>query len=161
MFTPKIINLKDRDADTVLAEIKQKLNAGDNDGINPLEVVYLPLYGSKSGKTTSELFDSALKLVPKFAKDDTQKQRKVRDLMILLVGSFLSNEEIIKILEANMVNLENNSAVRVLEDRGVMKVARNLLRRGRDVQEISEDTGLAVDKILELQNELKGELQTA
>jgi len=56
-FNPKIINLKERDADKVLAEIDKKLQVGDYNGINPLEIIYLPLYGSESGKTTAELLE--------------------------------------------------------------------------------------------------------
>jgi len=41
-FAPKIINLKDRDADKALAEINKKLEAGKHNEINELEVIYLP-----------------------------------------------------------------------------------------------------------------------
>ena len=68
IFTPKIINLKERDADKTLVEIDRKLKAGEN--INELEIIYLPLYDSKGGKTTSELLDIAIKLTPKVVKDD-------------------------------------------------------------------------------------------
>ena len=63
--------------------------------------------------------------------------------------------------------LENNRAVRVIEDRGrrqgilqgiqqgIERTAQNMLRRGRSIQEISEDTGLDVTRITELQNNLQ------
>ena len=152
-FKPKVINLKKRNADKVLAEIDIKLKAGDYSGINPLEVIYLPLYGSDSGKTTAELLDTAIKLAPQVTQDKP-KQQKLHDLMILLAGSFIDGEELNKILEANMINLENNSAVRVLEDRGRnrrdIEIAINMLRRGRSHQEISEDTGLSLERVTEL-----------
>jgi hypothetical protein len=158
-FKPKIINLKDRDADKVLAEIERKINAGEHDSINALEVIYLPLYGSISKKTTKDLLDIAIKLTPKVVKNDKQKQNKMHDLLILLTGSFVSDEELNTILEANMRVLEDSPAVRVLEDRGRnqrnIEIAQNMLRRGRSVQEISEDTGLDVERVLELEGELQ------
>ena len=65
-----------------------------------------------------------------------------------------------------MINLENNAAVRVLENRGMnrgrnimaIEIAQNMLRRGRNCQEISEDTGLDVDRIAELDNELQAKV---
>ena len=38
-FTPKIINLKERDADKVLAEIERKLDAGEHAEINELQLI--------------------------------------------------------------------------------------------------------------------------
>ena len=73
--------------------------------------------------------------------------------------SFVSDEELNTIMEANMRILEDSPAVRVLEDRGrnqeKVMIARNMLRRGRSYQEISEDTGLAVDRIAELDKEIQ------
>ena len=163
---PKIICLKDRDADIVLSEIDRKLKTGEHERINALEVIYLPLYGSKSKKTTAELLDNAIKLAPKVAWGDRSKQHKLQDLLILLAGSFVSDEELNRILEDNMRILEDSPAVRVLEDRGVRKgvqqgiaqgieqTATNMLRRGRSYHEISEDTGLTADRIEELEKEL-------
>jgi len=150
-----------------LAEIDRKLEAGEHKSINTLEIIYLPLYGSKSGKTTPQLLDTVIKLVPKVVEDDKQKRNKLHDLLILLTSSFVTDEELNNILEATMHVLEDSPAVRVLEDRGVIKginqgrnqrdieIAQNMLRRGRSIQEISEDTGLDVDRIAELQNELQ------
>ena len=96
-FAPKIINLKERDADKVLKEINKKLKDGKCSEINILEIIYLPLYGSASGKTTSDLLDEAIKLTPK-AIGDKHKQHKLQDLLILLTVSFIGNEELNKIL---------------------------------------------------------------
>jgi len=157
-FTPKIINLKERDADKVLTEINNKLKARDYSSINPLQVIYLPLYGSDSGKTTAELLGTAIKLAPQVAQNDKPKQRKLHDLMILLAGSFMGKDTILKILEDNMISLENNSAVMALEDIGRNRekesIAVNLLRRGRSIQEISEDTGLIAERVIALKDEL-------
>ena len=162
-FKPKIINLKERDADKELAEIERKLKAGEY--INELQLVYLPLYGSRSGKSTADLLDTALKLTLDVAKKDKEKRGKLQSLMILLNSTFISEEEFYRVLEANHMVLEENRAVKVLTDigrkqgieQGIMRleqVARNMLRRGRSIQEISEDTGLSVARITELKEEM-------
>ena len=160
-FTPKIINLKERDADTVLAEIDRKLDAGEHSTINEIEIIYLPLYGSTSGKTTSDLLNIAIKLTPKVSKGDKRKQYKLMDLLILLTGSFVSDEELNEIMEDNMRILEDSPAVRVLEDRGIKKgiekgieiAAINMLQDGDDYVKVSRVTGLGLDRITELNNE--------
>ena len=79
--------------------------------------------------------------------------------MILLTSTFVSENELSKVLEANMFKLEDNRAVKVLSDiiekRKVTEIARNLLRRGRNIQEVSEDTGLSLARIAELQTEIQ------
>ena len=170
-ITPKIICLKDRDADKVLAEIDRKLNAGEHDSINELELIYLPLYGSLSGKTTANLLDIAVKLTPKVVKEDKQKKNKLHNLLILLTSTFVSDEELSKILEDNMRILEDSPAVRVLEDRGVRKgiqqgiqqgilqgneeTAKIMLQDGEDYSKIERFSRLTMDRILELEKELK------
>jgi uncharacterized protein YerC len=157
-FAPKIINLKDRDADKALAEIDRKLKAEKHHEINELEIIYLPLYSSASGKTTADLLDLAIKLTPQIVKNDKKKQEKLQDLLILLTGSFISESELNKVMEANMRILEDTTGFRLIEARGRnqrdIEIAQNMLRRGRNYQEISEDTGLSIEKIDELAKEL-------
>ena len=169
-FTPKIINLKNQDADRVLEEINRKVTAGEHSSINELEIIYLPLYGSVSGKTTPELLDTAIKLTSKIAPDDKLKQRKLNDLIILLTSTFVNDEDLRRILEANMKILEENRAVRVLEaifrdkwmekgieqgmergmEQGIEQVAINMIRDGDDYAKISRLTGLSTDRVMEL-----------
>jgi hypothetical protein len=157
-FTPKIIDLSARNADKVLAEIDRKIKDGKLDEINPLEVIYLPLYGSESGKTTPELLDTAIKLTPKVV-DDKRKQQKLQDLLILLTSSFISDEELNRIVEDNMRILEDSPAVRVLESRGrnqrEIEIAINMLRDGDDAPKVSRITGLEMTRVTELQTELQ------
>ena len=161
-FTPKIIDLSERDADAILVAINRKIQAGEQDKINPLELIYLPLYGSKSGKTTPILLDTAIKLTPEIVKDK-QKKNKLHDLLILLTSTFVSDDELNKILEDNMRILEDSPAVRVLESRGenrgmnkkMIEIASNMLRDGDDVQKVSRNTGLDLSRVAELQEELQ------
>ena len=164
-FTPKIINLKERDADMELSGIKKKLKAGEH--INELLLIYLPLYGSESGKTTVELLDTAIKLTPEVAKDDMVKLDKLQSLMILLNSTFVSEKELEQILEANSMVLENNRAVRVIKDmgrkqgilqgieQGIEQTAINMLQEGEDFAKISKFTRLDTAKLMELQSKLQ------
>jgi len=158
-FTPKIINLKERDADEALAEIDKKIKAGEQSSINELLLIYLPLYSSKSGKSTADLLDIAVKLAPQVVTNDKYKKNKLHDLLILLTGTFVSDKELNQILEANMRILENSPAVRVLEDRGRLQekidIASNMLHAGEDYSKISRFTGLDVERILVLEKELQ------
>jgi hypothetical protein len=167
-FKPKIINLKERDADKTLVEIEHKLKTGEN--INELQLIYLPLYGSKSGKTTADLLDTALKLTLDVAKDDKTKRDKLQSLMILLNSTFVSEEELNRVLEANKMVLEENRGVKVLANiyrkegfeqgitqgiaQGLAQTAINMLRKGRNIQEVAEDTGLSIAKVTTIQEEL-------
>jgi hypothetical protein len=161
-FKPKIINLKDRDADKTLAEIDRKLKAGKHREINELEIIYLPLYSSASGKTTADLLDLAIKLTPQVVKDDKKKQEKLQDLLILLTGSFVSESELNKVMEANMRILEDTTGYRLIEARGrtqgrnqrEIEIAQNMLRDGDDYNKIARNTGLEMEKIDELAKEL-------
>ena len=73
------------------------------------------------------------------------------------------DEELNRVMEANMRILEDSTAVRVLEDRGIIRgmnqkaieIAKNMLQEGDDFSKISRNTGLTVDRITELQNELQ------
>jgi len=161
-ITPKIINLKERNADNVLAEIDKKLKAGEQCKINLLEIVYLPLYGSESGKTTLDLLNTAIKLTP-IVTDDKHTKHKLQDLLILLTSTFISDDERNRVWEDNMPILEDNPAIKWLENRGesrgmnkkMIEIAKNLLRRGRNIEEVAEDTGLEISKVAELQTELQ------
>jgi len=63
--------------------------------------------------------------------------------------------------------LEDSPAVRVLENRGIsqgrnqrnIEIAQNMLRRGRSFQEISEDTGLDIERIMALDTGVQGQAE--
>jgi len=122
--------------------------------------IYRFEYDPEGGKTTPDLLDTAIKLTPKVV-DDKQRQNKLQDLLILLTSTFISDKELNKIVEDNMRILEDSPAVRVLESRGrnqaTLEIAKKLLRRGLNIQEVSEDTGLDIAKVAELQTELQAQ----
>jgi len=118
---------------------------------------HLPLYSSASGKTTADLLDIAIKLTPKVIKDDKKKQEKLQDLLILLTASFINDNELNKIMEANMRILEDTTAFRVFEARGrnerEIEIAKSMFQDGDDYTKIARNTGLSIERIEELAKE--------
>ena len=114
-FKPTIICLADRDADKTIRQIEDKLSKGK--AINLLELVYLPLYKSKEGKSRSDLLDYAIKLTPSVTENQHIKE-KLGSLLILLMSRFIDEKNLIKVLEANRMNLRNSPAVRILGEMG-------------------------------------------
>ena len=173
-FTPRIINLKGRDADLALVQIEEKLQKGES--VNELQLIYLPLYGSKSGKTVADLLAVALQLTQRVAKNKNERN-KLHSLLILLCGSFIKKEDMIKILEENIMKIEGNTAIEVLHERGfeqgltqgleqgltqgleqgleqgIVLVAKNLILRNFNFSLISEITGLSIQRLNELIDE--------
>ena len=113
-FTPRIINLKGRDADSALNQIEEKLSKGEP--VNELQLIYLPLYSSKSGKTVAELLAQAMKLTPRVAKG-VFELNKLQSLLVLLCGSIVKKEDMGKILEENMFKIQGNSFLEILKER--------------------------------------------
>ncbi|MCL1997246.1 MAG: hypothetical protein FWG65_00585, partial [Turicibacter sp.] len=164
-FKPIIVCLKDRDGDAAFADMAEKLEQGEP--INELELVYLPLYGSKSGKTIYELLSSAIKLTAKIPQSPA-KVDKLRSLLILQMGKFVNDEEFFRVLEENSMILENNAAVRVLERRGMergvkigekrgeenglARAALAMLKEDMDVQKIAQMLSQPIDWVKDLQN---------
>ena len=173
-FVPRIINLKGRDADTALEQIEEKLSKGEP--INELQLIYLPLYGSKSGKTVAELLAQAMKLTPRVAKG-VFELNKLQSLLVLLCGSIVKKEDMGKILEENMIKIRGNTALEILtewaiedglrqgleqgleqgEIKGIMNVAKKMIMRNDDFSQISEITGLSLQELNELKIEISNE----
>ena len=90
---------------------------------------------------------------------------KLQDLLILLTSTFINDVDLNKILEDNMRILEDNRAVRVLEERGSKKreiaIVINMLQGGEDYAKISKFTGLDLERIEELDNERKATSEAA
>ena len=80
-------------------------------------------------------------------------------MLILLTSTFIEDSDFRKVLVANMRVLEDSTAVRVIGDwsrtQREIEIATNLLRRGRNIQEVAEDTGLDLSRVTELQEELQ------
>ena len=150
-FEPKVINLSKRNADETIDGIRDKLSKGE--AINELELIYLPLYSSPSGKGLADLVDTAIKLTGDMPSEQESK-KKIFALLFLLTAKDLSDEELNKIWEANAMALENNNAVRFVEkrgrDRGIEEAAIRFLKKGYAVLEIAETLDLSVDIVEDL-----------
>ena len=153
IFQPKIVVLSERDADATISKLNQQLENGEP--INELELLYLPMYTSPSGKSKGQLFDIAVKLSAKSM--DISAAEKVRNLLILLVSKHISPDEFNKILEENTMLLDNDVAVKVIGDRRAEKlsleVALKLLKKGVEATTIAE----ALDKPLSWVEKLVGD----
>ena len=169
-FKPRIINLRGRDADLALGQIEEKLSRGEP--INELQLIYLPLYGSGSGKTVAELLKLAMKISTQVAKE-AHELNKIQSLLVLLCGSIVKKDEMSKILEENKMKIEGNSALEILTEwateaglrrgmeqgieQGLTLVAKKMILGKGDFSQISEITGLSMQRIYELEAELNNE----
>ena len=144
-FTPKVVNLKDRDADETIKQIEDKIDKGQN--VNLLEVVYLPFYGSGSGKSLFDLFGHALELVPKVTESE-QVRNKLNSLLLLVTSSFVNEEEFKRILEVNAMRLDDNIAVKVLSEKGEEKAksetAKKMHQKGFSTTDIAEMVSMPI-----------------
>ena len=125
-FTPIVINLGERNGDAAYIQMKERLKAGEM--IDELELIYLPLYNSS--KSMYDLLDAAIKLAPEIKKD-TAELDKLLSLILLQVGRFADEKEFKKVLEANAVILENNVAVKVIEEMGMKKGIEKGMEKGK------------------------------
>ncbi|MCL1997818.1 MAG: hypothetical protein FWG65_03535 [Turicibacter sp.] len=143
-FKPKIIYLKERDGDATLQKISEQLANGEP--VNELELVYLPLYGSKQGTTMYEFLSAALKLTPQIG-ETAAISKKLQMLLVFLTIRNADKNHIKKILEENMDILENNAGIQALleigEDKGVEKGR----ERGREEGRV--ETLSIIDSLME------------
>jgi len=146
-FTPMVINLGERDGDKLIADIKEKIAKGES--VNPLEIIYAPLYNSIN-KSVVGLFKEAAALVPQAIKDEAE-HLKIIVLSMVLTNKFVSADE----MEELYMVLEELKIVKYAEEKGIEKgiekVAKNLLNQGLDTAAIAKATGLTVEKLKELQ----------
>jgi len=147
-FSPKIISLKERDAEATIADIEGKLSRGEK--INLLELLYLPLYGN-THKTERELLDYAVKMTPKAAYNK-HTQEKLTSLMFLLMSTFISRAEIKKVWRDNIMSLENNVFVDVIEEWSKEKMALKMLSRNMSMTEIAEILEMPLEWVEEIKN---------
>ena len=81
----------------------------------------------------------------------------MQDLLILLTASFINDNELNKIMEANMRILEDTTAFRVFEARGrnerEIEIAKSMFQDGDDYTKIARNTGLSIERIEELAKE--------
>jgi hypothetical protein len=136
-FKPRIVNLSERNADETIERIKDKIAKGE--AVNELEIIYLPLYSSPSGKSLAELVSTSIKLTESMSSSN---EEKIISLLFLLTATDLTNAEMSMIWEANIVILEKNNAIRFFEGKGeerkAAETALELLKRGFSPLDIAD-----------------------
>jgi hypothetical protein len=60
-YSPIVIDFSKRDGRKRLAEIREAASSGDFGNLNPLEMVFLPLYGKETGIARSEMAEQVLR----------------------------------------------------------------------------------------------------
>ena len=98
---------------------------------------------SSKTKTKEELFDTVIKLA-----DETENKEKILSLQILLMSTFIERTKLLKILEDNMLKLENNPAIEFFMEKGMEKGIEKGMEKGKieAVLEMFKD-GLGIETI--------------
>ncbi len=165
-FKPQIVNLNDRDGEAKLEEIRRQ------DQLDPVEIVFLPMYGAKS--KTKEQFAKEVIL---FAKDLYDKNKLSLEFFGALV--ILSN----KIVPLNILRdiWEEITVLQIFKDAETIgkeigekigkeigkkegriegrmeekkEIAANLLKDNMTVEQVVKATGLSKDEVEKLKIEL-------
>ena len=148
-FTPRIINLNERDGVAALNDIRKKLDMGIS--VNPLEVMYVPLYNN-FGVSYENIYKTIIELMPKITPDKDE-QDKLLILSVLLANKLASNEYQ-KILGAIKVALADNNLFKILEDERDREAAKRFLALGVSIDIIKKGLGLTDDEIDAIQKEV-------
>ncbi|MCL2015070.1 MAG: hypothetical protein FWG68_02355, partial [Defluviitaleaceae bacterium] len=169
-FKPIIICLKERDADEALQNLQAQLKKGEP--INELELIYLPLYNSKSGKTRLDLAINAVSLTDKISQK--KLQNKLQGMLLMQLVNYLTKNEMKKLLEECAMILEGKPALEAFEEffgekyksegiaigtaiglaQGATQIAVEMLKDGMNVQKISSLINKPIEWVQELQAKL-------
>ena len=153
-FMPKIINLSKRSGKAALKNIKEKLEKGEP--VNPLEVVYVPLY-NVSGMSYEGVYKEIIELMPKVTPDKHEQDRLLI-LSALLVNKFVEASTYKRILEAIKMVLEDNKLFKLLKEEGgterAREAAKNFIKLGVSLDIIKKGLNLSDSELDEIQKEL-------
>ena len=97
-----------------------------------------------------DLLSEAIQLAPAVAEDKEERE-KLHSLMILLMGKFADKDRFKKVLEENRMILEDNVAVKALEEMGMEKAVLGMLKKGMSLTTIAECIEMPVEWVEELQ----------
>ena len=164
VYSPRIINLSERDAEKTLAKLREKISSGEQ--INRLELVYLPLYNSS--RSASEVLKDTISLVKK-SGEDTKISEQIVALMIVAAGRLLDSESENDIMEVLLMEFEDNTLLaaihkrleqRALERGEARGEARGMVRiykeeMGLSTRSIAHKLGLDEDEINKIIESLK------
>jgi len=146
-FQPKMVYLKERDADASIKTIEAKLAKGEK--INPLELLYLPLYHSNN-KSERQLLDYAIKTTPK-ATDGEYEKNKLGSLLLLLMSRFMTRAEIQQVWKENAMTLQGNAFVEIIKEEGKAETALEMLKEGMEHSAIARILKMPLEWVEEIQ----------
>jgi len=125
LFKPTVIILSDRNFDKTIINIDYMIE--NNEPINELELIYLPMYSSKAGKTDYERLKTAIELT-KTTIEDEAKRKKINILIIFLNERFVGKDVARKVVE-DMKLYEDNVFVQIGEEKGIEKGIEKVLKK--------------------------------
>ena len=160
------------DADALLAKLKANIEEGRE--INELELIYLPLFGSKEFSPT-ELFKESTAIIKDLNIED-ERRMKLFALSVVLAGKVvdkaqlelfweevkLMNNVILEYAEERGIKLGEERGMKLGEERGIKlgeergiklgeeETARRMLAKGYDLEEIAEVTGVSLERLREM-----------
>ena len=163
-YSPKIIDLTEKDGKARLKQIKEEVNCGNNS--NLIELVFVPLYGKESGESRSRLAVEVLDYEVELLKKNKLMDNLVMATIImvnkivdkgLLKRIYQEVKHMLDILEiAREDGMEQGWEKGKLEGRlkgkaeGKFEMARGFKQDGIDLAIISKHSGLSIEKIKEL-----------
>ena len=139
-FYPKIINCTKWDGDSILSKLQYNIENGLE--INELEMIYLPLFGSKTKKPI-ELLKAGKDLLLKSKTDSISKQ-KIMALMLLVSNKFVEKAELESIWEEFKMVAELK-IVQIAEEKGMEKGMKKGMEKG---MEKGEEQG--IEKVIKM-----------
>jgi len=163
-FNPIIINFGKYDADVILEKMKEQVAKGE--ALNELELIYLPLFKSEKYNPV-ELLTESIRLINAAKMEDIQKL-KISALAIVLSNKLIDAnilEELWRELKMMRIKILEYAVEQGIqegieegiekgrkegEEKGTMKIALKMLKRGKALTEILEDTELSEEAVREL-----------
>ena len=157
IYSPIIVDLTERDGKKRLEQIKEEINAGNNN--NALELVFLPMYGKKDhSKLAAEVLEYEINLLKKNKLD--------KDIVIATMitsNKIIEEDQLKKYYEEvkNMLDILNiaredgmqegmQEGMRKGRQEGKVEMARVLKQDGADFAMISRASGLSAQEITRL-----------
>ncbi len=150
-FSPVIVNLTQRDGAKALAEMREQKSP------NPVELVFLPMYGVV-GKKHDEFAKDVI-IYAKELYDQKKIELELLGALIVMCNKVIPSEAL-DIIWSQIVMLKvfeyaEKKGEEKGEIKGIKKVAVEMLRKGMEVSLISEVTKLSMEEVLKLKDGLE------
>jgi len=146
-FTPKIVSLNTIDGKVILNRIRKCLDGGEQ--INPIEVVYAPLYNNH-GASYEDVYQEIAEIVFRFTKNK-HEQVNLLVLSALLINKIVGEEEYNRILEVIKMALTSYEAldmlVSKLDEARISEIAKSIKT---EIVKRMLDEAMPIEKIVKL-----------